>query len=893
MKKLLAEKKALGRSIFSKILNALLLVLVAEVVLLIFAISTSKVTTKLNDNAEDILDKQVENRANYLRQCLVQAQDLNAISGTINRVTQELVENGEIQMETLDASSEEALPLLNAIGPELVNTLRSKPVNGIFVILSTHDLDNRADGSYLPGLYIRDLDPSASSTDRNADLLAERGLTSVFSPLGIATDKAWSPAMPYQPDGKSSFYKEPFQAAFTAENKLSAEDYGRWTPKTFRLNGDDRDALAYVRPLILDDGTVYGVVGVELLASYLTTQLPSNELQNENCGSYLLVTTDADLKRADQMNARIAFQTGENWNGKVAETIPLYREGTSWRFWLDGEEQYATIQPMNLYSRNAPFSKEGWMLVGTVSKKDLYHFSDTVRNLLILAVGMTVAVGLVCSVVVASQLAKPVAQLSEELANAQKNHGTIPEFSRTGIRELDQFAAAIAKLSRENQEVTALERRRIEHERDYDILTGLYNRQAFQRVCEALFTKPEKLRHAALLMADLDNLKTINDTYGHDWGDQYLRQTGHCLASNSPAGTLCARLSGDEFMLLFYGYENQDEVRGALKKLQESLKNSSSILPSGSELHISISGGVAWYPEDGKDYNTLKKYADFAMYQVKHSHKGEMQEFDIGMYNQEAYAVQVRNEFEQMLKDQAVNYHFQPIFSARSGRVIAYEALMRPEMPSLRSPLTVMKLAREMNRLYDIEYITLFKASRAFEDLKIRELVRRDTLLFVNSIASISLNDHDWQKYRSRFPELARNMVVEITEEEELDIAQLERKRTVPGASGTFALDDYGSGYSNGSSLLTIAPRYVKVDISIIRNIDTNTDKQQFLASLVDYARPRNILVLAEGVETTAELQKVLELGVDLLQGYGLARPAAVPPPLSPEAERIIRRFNH
>lgn len=133
--------------------------------------------------------------------------------------------------------------------------------------------------------------------------------------------------------------------------------------------------------------------------------------------------------------------------------------------------------------------------------------------------------------------------------------------------------------------------------------------------------------------------------------------------------------------------------------------------------------------------------------------------------------------------------------------------------------------------------------------------------------------------------------MVEITEEEELDPTQLERKRAMAGASGIFALDDYGSGYSNGSSLLTIAPRYVKVDISIIRSIDTNTDKQQFLTSLVGYARPRNILVLAEGVETTAELRKVLELGVDLLQGYCLARPAAVPPPLSKEAADIIHRM--
>lgn len=280
-----------------------------------------------------------------------------------------------------------------------------------------------------------------------------------------------------------------------------------------------------MQPLILDDGTVYGVVGVELLTSYLTTQLPSNELQNTDHGTYLLATTDADLKRDDVINVRTAFLTGEDADKNMPQTLTLYRDEMDWMFWLDGEEQYATLQQLGLYSRNAPFSGEAWLLIGTVAKNDLYRFSHSVRNLLVMAALLAAVVGLVCSVVVARQLAKPVAQLSKELARAKNDHVSVPEFSRTGIRELDQFASAIVQLSRENEEATALERRRIEHERDYDILTGLYNRQAFQRVCENLFAKPETLGHAALLMTDLDNLKTINDTYGHDWGDQYLRQT--------------------------------------------------------------------------------------------------------------------------------------------------------------------------------------------------------------------------------------------------------------------------------------------------------------------------------------------------------------------------------
>lgn len=881
-----------GCSIFCKILHSLLLVLLAEMLLLIFAISTSRVTSQLNENAEDILDKQVENRANYLRQNLIQAQDLNAISGTIDRVTRELVDQGIVDLNTLDTSSEEALPLLQAIVPELVSTLRTKPVNGIFVILSTHDLNDRADDSYLPGLYIRDLDSSALSTDRNADLLAERGPATAFAPLGIATDKGWSPAMPYQPGGKTSFYKESFQIAYASKSKLSAEDYGRWTPATFRLKGDDRDALAYVQPLILDDGTVYGVVGVELLTSYLTTQLPSNELQNTDHGTYLLATTDADLKRDDVINVRTAFLTGEDADKNMPQTLTLYRDGMDWMFWLDGEEQYATLQKLGLYSRNAPFSGEAWLLIGTVAQNDLYRFSHSVRSLLVMAALLAAVVGLGCSVVVARQLAKPVAQLSNELARAQKDHVSVPEFSRTGIRELDQFASAIVQLSRENEEATALERRRIEHERDYDVLTGLYNRRAFDARAKKLFRMPEKLGHAALLMMDMDNLKQINDTFGHDWGDRYINLAGQCFAQTLPQNTICARMSGDEFIVLFYGYDRRDEIRQVLNRLSEAIKERTALLPNGDTMRISISGGIAWYPENGRDLATLKKYADFAMYQVKHEAKGAMGEFDIGAYNQEVYAAQLRREFLQMLRENSADYHFQPIFSAHTGRVAAYEALMRVKMQLLNSPLTVMKLAREMDKLYEVERLTAFKATSTFVMMQNRGQLHRNTKLFLNSIASSSLTDEDVAEFKAQFAELLNNLVIEITEEEEIDREALERKRRAMGDQGALALDDWGSGYSNSNSLLELSPDYIKVDITIICDIDTDADKQQLVKDIVEYAHGRGMKIVAEGIETEAELRKVIELGVDLLQGYFLAKPAASPSEIAPQALSVIRWMN-
>ena len=992
-----ARRKKTGRPIFRTIFNAMMLVTLVEVVLLAVSIAITNVDGRLNQNAKDMLNMQVRNRVSYVQDLMQDAQNLTDLSEHINNTVLAMQEEGQLDLAELNTSREKSDALLTAIAPKLVSTLRAKPVSGIFVVLNTVNLHNLDVGCGLPGIYLRDLDPDARPSEDNADLMIERGSSAVVKKLGITTDKSWQPTLRYYGLKGNGFFKTPFQTAWEDGARLNAEDYGRWTTSVYKIGDDSRTAIAYSQPLILPDGTIYGVVGVELLASYLQTKLPYSELQDGNTGTYFLVSTTADEKDTSFIVSK-AVTSSEDVTALEAPAGMMNCELRADECWLTlrDKDYYAVALPITLYSRNAPFSNERWLLIGTVKSKVLFAFADNVRSVIAIAIAFTLVLGALGSLVVARNLAHPVELLYHEVVDGQEKK-QFPQLSHTNIRELDRLADALTSLNSEllnnstkflrimdmasvelggyelrfdtgsvyvtdnffallgasqpkdhflsvrrfeeklsniqlshpctttaegdkiltirkegetryimlrvtndqttqvglAEDVTAatLERMRIEHERDYDILTGLYNRQAFHRVSEELFHDPHQLGVAALMMMDLDNLKHINDTYGHDWGDQYIRQTGQCFAANTPASTICSRLSGDEFLIFFYGYQDQAQLRAQLELLSAALQRSVSILPNGKQLHISISGGVAWYPEDGRDIETLKKYADFAMYQVKHSRKGEMKEFDIGMYNQEAYALQTRNEFEQMLRDQAVSYHFQPIFSARNGRAIAYEALMRPEMPTLRSPLTVMKLARELNRLYDIEHITLFKASSAFEKLKERGLIREDSLLFINSIASVSLNDTDWRDYRGRFPELARKLVVEITEEEELDPTQLERKRTLAGASGVFALDDYGSGYSNGSSLLTIAPRYVKVDISIIRSIDTNTDKQQFLTSLVDYARPRNILVLAEGVETTAELRKVLELGVDLLQGYCLARPAAVPPPLSKEAADIIHRM--
>ena len=986
------------KSIFGTIFSSMLVVLLIEVLLLVASIYLMRVGPQLDQNAEDILAMQVETRGGYIQSQLLEAQELSSLSTRINTLTEELLADGSISLDTLDSGSEAALPLLKAATPRLISTLRSRPVTGIFLVLNTHDLDQRQTGERMPVVYLRDLDPDAPPSDTNSDLMFERAPAQLVQSQSIYTDKSWEPALAYRALGKGGLLYPPFQAAYQDEVKLDTAAYGHWTTSSYILTGDTRPAIAYSQPLILPDGTVYGVIGVEILTSYLTDQLPYGELQSDNSGGYFLAFSDDASSNIDKLSLTpVLSSTRTSALSSLSSPLQFNRKDKCYRMSQAGSAYISSIVSLELYSRNAPFSNEQWCLVGVVPTSHLFAFSQRVQQLLFLTVLLTLIVGFSASWLISERMSKPVTQLSAEVEAAQAQADTLPHLSKTGIAEVDQFASAITQLSTdvlasstrflrimemasvelagyelrgdilyttdnffpmlglkkpadltpesfraqiaqlekthlyrttpnrsrifaipqsdgstqyiilrvthiasetpsevgmlEDCTSPMLEQQRIEHERDYDMLTGLYSRQAFNRVCHELFAQPEKLGCAALLMMDLDNLKRINDTYGHDWGDQYIRQTGQCFTANTPAGTICSRLSGDEFLLLFYGYRSQEEIRVHLNHLNQALHASRTTLPNGRTLNISISGGVAWYPEDGRDLKTLKKYADFAMYQVKQSHKGHMSDFDIGMYHREEYAAQIQRDFETMLKEELVTYYFQPIFSAQNGQITAYEALMRVNMPTLTSPAQVMTLAHELDRLYDIERLTVFKSSECFTQLQQKHLIRKDALLFLNSIANISVTDADHAEYVRRYPELLKQLVVEITEQEELDHECLERKRNVPGFSGAFALDDYGSGYSNEINLLELSPRYIKIDISIIRGIDTDRDKQQIVSNIVAYAHARSMKLIAEGIENDAELRKVIDLGVDLLQGFYLSRPAAVPTPIAPQALETIREL--
>ncbi len=168
-----------------------------------------------------------------------------------------------------------------------------------------------------------------------------------------------------------------------------------------------------------------------------------------------------------------------------------------------------------------------------------------------------------------------------------------------------------------------LEIRNLNYERDHDALTGIFNRGAFNRKSKAIF-ETGHMKCAAFAMFDLDNLKYINDTFGHEMGDLYIQTTALYMNKLSSSHVLVARMGGDEFYMLLHGFDTEAEIFEIVKDLHVDIQVNPLILPDGSKFTISISGGIAYYGTHSNDYNELLKYADLAMYVGKKSQKGQL-----------------------------------------------------------------------------------------------------------------------------------------------------------------------------------------------------------------------------------------------------------------------------
>ena len=261
------------------------------------------------------------------------------------------------------------------------------------------------------------------------------------------------------------------------------------------------------------------------------------------------------------------------------------------------------------------------------------------------------------------------------------------------------------------------------------------------------------------------------------------------------------------------------------------------------------------------------------------------------IYHEKDIELDKLDKFKQLVKRNDFIYNFQPIVDARNGEIFAYECLMRTADDIGLKPLEVLKYAEISNMLYSIEKSTFFNAL-AFYKENIDKFGGKK--IFINSIPSVILPDSELAKLKDMYADISENIVVEILENDDDDdttIAAFDNLRNILNCN--IAVDDYGSGYSNDMKVLNNNPNFIKIDMSLITSIDTDSKKQLLVSNLIKFGKKYNIKILAEGVETKEELGKVIELGVDLIQGFYTARPSRdVLPAIDSEISEYIIEEN-
>lgn len=435
-------------------------------------------------------------------------------------------------------------------------------------------------------------------------------------------------------------------------------------------------------------------------------------------------------------------------------------------------------------------------------------------------------------------------------------------------------------------------RLKMDYEHTYDVLTDLMNNRAFQERLSKLFVDKKSLGLGLMIMWDLDDLKSINDSHGHESGDGYIHSFANWLKTVSGAGSIgfSARRSGDEFFTFLYGFDSVEKRKAFLLEMSRHLQDMTDELHSGTVVKLSASAGAARFPEDADTPTELMRCADAAMYAAKREGKGMIELFDATRDCRQSVYLTDLEKLNRLIEQRMVRFAYQPIVRLRDARIMGYEMLMRPQGDDFSNPQEVLSAAKSLGMLYQMEHLTLFGAiEQAIRDLESGVLAPGRRLL-INSIANECLSDEDCAKLCDlALPMLDHQVTLEVTEGEPLNAELTARKRALlHHLHGRFALDDYGTGYNGRTTLLTLYPEIIKMDRSLVRNLDTDTYKQEFLRNLVAFATERSMMVLAEGVETVDELRAAIRLGADLAQGYVLARPAFTPPELPDEITAVI-----
>lgn len=960
--------------------------------------------------AYNTLSEKTQNRATYIENFLNQRiSHIESHADEVNNIVESILEEDGKDSSAILNDRELNKHIINETAETVISLCRSSSVNDAFIYLNTGEL-YKADGiNKLLGFYVRDTDAYSNDLE-NSDLLLQAGNSDIARSLGITMDFEWSLYTDITEDNDFSFFYVPI-STYEGNNRLSVRSCGYWSG----FSGISRSAstsMKYSLPLVLEDGTVYGVIGIGLLEKSIMSSIPTSDFLNESSCYIICSDMDNDGTYQKQVHSGAAYTR-------------LVSEDTVFDVSLigdDGMYSYNTKYPsvgcmfdMNLYGVGSPYRQQKWALISVADSNAILEIYHKMVNTFIVSAVISLIIGVTISIILSRTVTKPVSDITHKLEQ-NFDSGDIISFVDSGISEFDTLANSIVELqinvrqhasrvsdilsisesgigtfmydrkngsvfvgksllnildfhgveSKEDftipfpkfreylsyfderykifdneifssdtvktgginidtkynpdgsgintkwfrfsfskdenavmglvQDITkeVLERRKIEHERDYDVTTDIYNRRAFYRRVESLFAKPETLGVAAFVMMDLDNLKFVNDTFGHEYGDRYIRAAADALKTLNNKNGIVARLSGDEFIAFIYGGSSKDDIRAVIEEFKETLQNSSCILADGSGYKVRASGGIAWYPENSQSYEQLIKYADFSMYTIKRSTKGCFAEFNENSYLNDSILITGIQEMNRIIDNGEVRFAFQPIIFVKTGAIFGYEALMCPQSETINTITELLRIAKSGAKLYEIERLTFFLGIASFSRLIEDKKISQDAHLFLNSISECMLDERSFNGIEEHYKPILKNIVLENLDVDHHDSTLIAKKQEIVAKwGGMTALDNFGTGHNNETAMFNSAPDMIIIDRTIIEGCSKDTGKATIIKNLVNLTRERGVLVIAQGVETDEDLRAVISMGVDLIQGYFLAAPEFEPKALSTDITSKISEYSN
>jgi len=420
---------------------------------------------------------------------------------------------------------------------------------------------------------------------------------------------------------------------------------------------------------------------------------------------------------------------------------------------------------------------------------------------------------------------------------------------------------------------------KLTHLANYDPLTQLANRQYFHDQLQRALVRAKRANNAvSLLMLDLDHFKEINDTLGHDIGDELLQAVSSRLSIALRETDLSARLGGDEFAILL---EDTSELSAeeVARKIVSSI--SASFVINDKEIYVEASIGIACSDGGKTDKTTLLKWADIALYEAKSAGRNRTQLFIPAMSEQRERQAYIQQQLRNIVEDDALSVHYQPQFSVKNNSYTGVEALVRwPESgygDNLISPGVFIPIAEQSHVIHDIGAQVLAKSCKLLaqwhnepdkQHLTISVNLSAKQLNSPNFLDILEATLSDYQFPMSR-------LILEVTETAIINHLDSATRiiNTIKSLGVKLALDDFGTGYSSLNYLQKLPFDIIKIDQCFVQQVDQCHKTSALVKAVMNIATVCNIDVVAEGVETKTQLEHITILGGDKIQGYYFSKP--------------------